>query len=158
MGAWGGDIFDNDAAADFGHDVVEISDLDVVEGALDALLEPDEDADPILDGYIASQALAAADIVARLRGHFGQQDAYTEDLDAWVRRTSLSPRESLVQKAKAVVELVRTPPSALLEEWSEDDPTAWLDSLDALRQRLDAPPVPKFSGGFFQRMRSKYVN
>ena len=135
MGAWGEGIFDNDEAMDFVGDVIETKDLSRVEEALDAVLE----ADDYLEAPTATEGLAAADILARLHGHSGETGDYPEELDAWVAKVKLTPSEEILKKARQVVERVRTPPSELLELWSEDgDPAAWLATLDALMQRLNA--------------------
>jgi hypothetical protein len=138
MGAWGEGIFDNDDACDFANTVAATTDLSRVRDALEAVLEAGE----YLEAPTASEGLAAADIVSRLRGHNGQTDAYTEKIDKWVKKMKLSPSEELLGKARTVVDRVRTEPSELLELWSEDDPTIWLATLDALKQRLEESPAP----------------
>ncbi len=137
MGAWGVEAFENDDAVDFASEVKATKDLSVIEQALEAVLSTPE----YLEASVSSVGLAAADIVARVRGQFGQQDSYTAGVDAWVRTRSLPVDERMVTKARAVVERVRIEPSELLELWSEGDPAEWLAVLDALKERLSAPPV-----------------
>jgi hypothetical protein len=132
MGAWGAEIFENDDAADLVEEVMGTSDLSRVAQALDAVLE----SPGYLEAPVASEGLAAADIVARLRGHTGRSAPFDEELNKWIKRTKLSPGEKTVEKAKAVVDRVRRDPSELLDLWSEGDLAPWLKSLDALQQRL----------------------
>jgi hypothetical protein len=132
VGAWGEGIFENDDAGDFASEVAETSGLSRVEEALDAVLETSD----YLEAPAASEGLAAADIVAFLRGHAGQPGDYPEELDEWAKRTKLLPSENVLRKALLVVDRVRTEPSELLELCSEGDPTKWLATLDALKQRL----------------------
>jgi|HubBroStandDraft_6_1064221.scaffolds.fasta_scaffold213642_3 hypothetical protein len=136
MGAWGAEIFENDDAADLVEEVMGTSDLSRVAQALDAVLE----SPGYLEAPVASEGLAAADIVARLRGHTGQSAPFDEELSKWIKRTKLSPDAKTVEKARTVVDRVRTEPSELLELWSEGDPAPWLKSLDALQHRLTEPP------------------
>jgi hypothetical protein len=155
MGVWGEEVFENDEAADFAADVAETSDLSIIQRALDAVLEAGDD----IDASTASDGLAAADIVARLRGHFGQVDAYTEKIDKWVKRTKLSPGEEIAEKARAVVDRIRTEPSESLDLWSEDDPAAWLASLEKLKKRLTEAPSSTSAAGkksLIRRLRSVF--
>jgi hypothetical protein len=137
MGAWGAEIFENDGAADLVEEVIGTSDLSRVTQALDAVLESPD----YLEAPVASEGLAAADIVAKLRGHAGESAPFTEELDKWIKRTKLSPDAKTVEKARAVVDRVRREPSELLDLWSEGDPAPWLKSLDALQKRLTQPPI-----------------
>ena len=83
MGAWGTGIFDNDMACDWTGELDGADDLSPVEEALDEVLA-------IGDGYLdsdeASGALAACEVIARLKGNWGKRDAYSEDLDEWVKK------------------------------------------------------------------------
>lgn len=132
MGAWGAEIFENDDACDFVNEVVSSNDLARVEEALNSVTTT--------DGYLeappASEGLAAADVVARLRGRWGNRDEYTKPLDGWVERIKLTPPDKLVEMARITVQRVRTAPSELLELWQEGDPSEWLAALDELAERL----------------------
>jgi Domain of unknown function (DUF4259) len=133
MGAWGAGIYENDDACDFAGEVAEGSDLSRVEEALDGVLNVGDD---YLEAPEASQGLAAADVVARLRGQRGDRDGSAGTIEKWIQRTKPALSDELVQKAGQVVVRVRTEPSELLELWSEGDPSEWLGVLDALTQRL----------------------
>ena len=105
-----------------------------VESALDTVLSLGND---YVDASVAEEAVAAADIVARLRGQFGQRDAYTEKIDEWVGKVKLTAPEAVVEKARRVVARITTPPSEMVELWEEagtaDD---WRAATDALLRRL----------------------
>lgn len=136
MGIWGHEPFANDVAADWAHDLTAYDDLALVEGTLDAALA-DEEAYVDLD--LGCEAQAACEVVARLKGHWGRRDAYSEPADRWVEShpTSVPPR--LVRRALKVIDRLLGEASELRELWEEgaagDDWTAVV--LD-LRRRVEA--------------------
>jgi hypothetical protein len=132
MGAWGAGVFENDDACDFAAEVAGGAGLEKVNEALEAVLETND----YLEAPSASEGLAAADVVARLRGNRGESDAYTKAIDEWVERAKIAVNADLIAKAREVVTRVRTAPSELLELWEEGDPGEWLNSLDELTTRL----------------------
>ena len=70
MGAWSHEAFGNDTACDWADGLEEVDDLSLVEAAIDAVVDaPGGD----LDASEACEALAAAEVVACLRGHDRQQ-------------------------------------------------------------------------------------
>jgi len=134
MGAWGMDTFENDSACDWSYDLEDFDDLELVEQVIAAVLDlgPDD-----VGADVATQALAACDVVARLKGRFGVRDAYTESVDAWVARHRLAPSPKLVARAPAVVDRVVARPSELLELWEEGgEGAALLESVAGLRKRI----------------------
>ncbi len=134
MGAWGTDTFENDSACDWSHDLEDFDGLELVEQAIAAVLGlgPDD-----VGADVATEALAACDVVARLKGRFGVRDAYTESVDAWVANHRLVPSPKLVARALAVVDRVVARPSELLELWEEGgEEAAWLESVAGLRKRI----------------------
>lgn len=140
MGAWSHDAFGNDTACDWAQGLAESDDLSPVEEALAAALAAVPDG---LDADTACEALAAIEAVARLRGHAGYSNAYTEALDDWAARTRLVPPDRLVQQALAALDAIGAPASELRELWEEsDDAEPWRASLDELRARLLAAPQP----------------
>ena len=134
MGTWDTGTFDNDTAADWAWTLAEQDDLSLVEAALDAVLAA---GDAYLEAPEAEEALAAAEVLARLRGRWGVRNAYTEPVDTWVEAHPLVPPAALVEKAQRAIARVRTPPSELLELWEEagDDLAAWQAALDDLATR-----------------------
>ena len=72
MGAWGSDVFENDDACDFAAEVAKGKDLSRLKATFDRVQEIGQ---LYLEAPDASEALSAADIVARLRGNWGQRDS-----------------------------------------------------------------------------------
>src|SRR5262245_35612917 len=112
MGAWGTGIFDNDTACDWAYELEEASDLSLIEGALDKVLNVGAE---YLDATEAEEALAAAETIARLKGNWGIRNSYTETMDKWVETTRMAPPKALVEKALDVIERALSEPSELLE-------------------------------------------
>ena len=92
MGAWGEFAFDNDTANDWAYGLMT-SDLSLVEYAFDELEEVGDD---YLDQDVACNALAACEVIARLRGNPGYKNAFTEKVDEWVAAHKLKPSPVLV--------------------------------------------------------------
>jgi hypothetical protein len=133
MGAWGKGIYDNDDACDFVGEVVDSLDLSRINAAVNEVL----DANQYLEAPLAAQGLVAADVVARLRGQWGDRNSYTGVIAQWAERANVTASDELLLKARQVVHRVRTEPSELLELWSDDpDPETWHATLDTLLQRL----------------------
>ena len=78
MGAWGTGVFDNDTACDWVGELVESSDLSRIETTLDNVLQAGSG---YLEAPEAEEALAAAEVVARLQGNWGVRDVYTAPVD-----------------------------------------------------------------------------
>ncbi|AXV83359.1 DUF4259 domain-containing protein [Ralstonia solanacearum] len=137
MGAWSHESFGNDDACDFAADVAATDDLSLVESSLDTVLAAGDDD---LEAPEASQAIAAAEVIARLQGRWGLRDAYSENVDAWAERTKIAPRRDIVHKAQQALDRILSEPSELLELWQEsEDGDKWSDAVRELRGRLDGP-------------------
>lgn len=139
MGAWSHEAFGNDDALDWVHGLEEVDDLSLIEEALDAVAD---EGDAYLEAPQACEALAAVELIARLRGHAGQESC-PEVAEDWVDRTRLSPPDALVKQALAVLDRIGGDDSELKELWEESDSAdEWLASVADLRRRLQAPPQP----------------
>jgi hypothetical protein len=137
MGTWAKDPFGNDTACDWKYDVEKSNGFQLIEKTLQKVLSI---GDGYLDSSEADEAIAAADTVARLRGHFGVRNAYTESLDKWVAQQNLQIPQGLVDSAIQVVERVTTEPSELLELWQESGEfDEWKAEMDELKERLERP-------------------
>lgn len=137
MGTWGTGSFENDTAADFGALVAESADLAPLRKALDAVGAAGTGD---LDAPLAEEALAAAEVVARLQGRFGVRSAYSEAVDAWCGRVGLKPDPDLVALTLRALDRIVAPPSELLELWAEsDDAAAWKAGVADLRGRVAGP-------------------
>ncbi|HLK92353.1 MAG TPA: DUF4259 domain-containing protein [Polyangia bacterium] len=133
MGAWGERAFDNDTANDWAYGLDDVDDLSLVESALEEL---EAAGDEYLDQDVACNALAACEVLARLRGSPGYQDAYTEKVDAWVASHRLIPPPALLSRATAAVDRVLADNSELRDLWEEGEGDGWRQSVADLRRRL----------------------
>jgi Domain of unknown function (DUF4259) len=135
MGAWSVDTFGNDTACDWAFKLEEIDGLDLVRQTLEAVLTGGDD---YLDSDPASEALAACELIARLKGRPGLQNSYSETVDKWVEANRIAVPEALTKAAHLVIERILTPPSELLELWEEGDASEWRASVADLRERVGA--------------------
>ena len=134
MGAWGVGVFENDTACDYAAEIAETTSTARLESTLDRILVVGESSP---ESPECEEALAAAEIVARLKGNFGDRTAYTEEIDKWVERVKLKPSDSLVEKARRTVTRIAAGTSELHDLWSESgELESWKSSLQGLLQRL----------------------
>ena len=140
MGAWSTDAFGNDTACDWANGLTESDDLSLVEAAIAAVVDSPAG---YLDASLAQEALAAAEVVARLRGNDGGRNAYTEATDNWVRAKRLVPPEALMRRALLALDRCLGVDSELRELWDESDAAAqWRADAQSLMERLQAEPQP----------------
>jgi hypothetical protein len=135
MGAWGFDSFENDTACDWTCELEEADGLEPVQEALDTVIESEED---YLDSDDACFAIAACEVIARLKGPGGQRDAYTESVDKWVEAHPIKPNKSLIAKANSALDRILGEDSELRELWEESDYAAWMKCMEDLRRRVNA--------------------
>ncbi len=136
MGAWDHKTFGNDDACDWGGDLCSSENLSFVEETLDAVINTGE---KYLEAPESSQAIAAAEVVARLQGRFGIRNAYTESVDEWVAAHPQTVPTALAQKAHAALDRILAQPSELLELWEEsEDFEAWKGTVTELKSRIQA--------------------
>lgn len=134
MGAWSTDSFGNDTACDWAYGLEGTSDLSLVENTIEDVLGTGGE---YLEAPEAEEAIAAAEVVARLQGNWGVRNAYTEPADAWVEQIKLTPPAELAQKARAAIDRILTEPSELKELWEESDESdAWKESVTELKSRI----------------------
>lgn len=130
MGAWGTGHFENDDALDLVADVQGPDDLDRV---LRAVTESE---DASIDASVASEAMAAADIIAAMLGR--PADDCPEDLATRLGEFG-TPAPELINLARESVSRVLME-SELIDLWSESDEVeAWNLSVTGLIARLNAP-------------------
>ncbi len=133
MGAWDEDSFGNDMACDWGHELENSTGLYLIETTIDRVLQEGETLGPDL----ACEGIAACDVVARLQGRFGQQDAYTTGIDGWVRSNPTEVSLSLIQRAKEALDVIMSERSELRELWSEGpSDSGWMKLMHGLRSRV----------------------
>ncbi len=136
MGAWGVGVFDNDTACDWASKLERSSDISAVREGIGRVLAV---VDAYLNAEVAWEALAACEVIARLKGNWGPRNPYTGRVDSWVASHQLIPQPGLVQAAASAIDRVLAQPSELLQLWSEsDDCGAWLESIRDLKNRVRA--------------------
>lgn len=138
MGAWDGTTFGNDTAADWAG---ELADSGSVAGVAEVLTQVAEaPAHEYLEAGPASEALAAAEVVAAALGRPVESSPYIEQALAWAAsHPELAQLQSIAVRA---AERVRAPESELAELWEEandDDHREWKDAVADLLQRLQMP-------------------
>jgi hypothetical protein len=133
MGAWGALAFDNDTANDWAYGLEESDGLALVESAL---TEVEEVGGAYLDQDVACNALAACEVLARLRGNHGYKNAYTEKVDTWVTAHPSSPSPVLLKRALSAIDRILGDESELRELWDESGGDEWRKGIDDLRQRV----------------------
>ena len=133
MGTWSTDSFGNDTACDWAYDLEQVSDLALVRETLQKVVACGGD---YLEANEAEEAIAAAEVIARLKGNFGERNSYTETTDNWVAAHSQQPPQDLIALAASALDRILKPPSELLELWKEgEDFETWKSSVLDLKNR-----------------------
>jgi hypothetical protein len=133
MGAWGADSFDNDTACDWAAGLESTKDLSLVRAAIEVAADPETE---FVDADLGCEALAACEVLARLRGAPGARNEYTETVDAWVAAHPQVAPASLLQLAHRAIDRVIGEDSDLRQLWEESDASEWLAAVESLRKRL----------------------
>jgi len=133
MGAWAEDAFGNDTACDWAGDFSENPSLDIVKSTIDCVVESEE----YLDSDEACEALVACEIVARLKGNWGEKSAYSEEIDKWVESMNTQPSVELVAAAEKAINRILDVNSELQELWDEDgENEKWHSEMNGLLARV----------------------
>jgi hypothetical protein len=133
MGAWGHLPFDNDTTNDWAGGLGKVDDFSLIESTF---AELEDVGDDYLEEDIASEALGACEVIARLLGNPGYTNAYTEKVDLWVANHQLKPSPKLLQRAVTAIDRIRNDNSELSELWEENDD--WREAMQDLYTRLQA--------------------
>jgi hypothetical protein len=133
MGAWDATSFGNDTANDWAYDLEGCDDLSHIETTLQHVMDVGDD---YLDADMASEAVAAAEVLAWLSGKPIPVNSYTEKIAEWVSSHPTKPSAATIQMALSVLDRIQREQSELAELW-EGDPE-WTDSMTDLRNRLSA--------------------
>jgi hypothetical protein len=152
MGTWGAGSFQNDSALDWVGDFCKRSDISLVHAALSRVVEhggtKQSSASFIeklfgrrrrsdwLTANVASQALAAAEVVAAWDGRPSAN--LPDNLVLWLQQHESSFQPDLVPKARQAVSIVKTN-SELKDLWEEGDAVKWKAAIKDLEQRLGSP-------------------
>jgi hypothetical protein len=131
MGAWGKNPFDNDIACDWAGHLKDEEDLALVRDTIASVVSTGSD---YLELEVACEALAACEVVAWLKGNWGNRSANGEDAEAWVRQHPIAPPAELVHQAVQALDRIVSPPSELLEDVEGD--VEWHAVLTDLRARV----------------------
>ena len=75
MGAWSKDSFGNDTACDWAYGLEDTSDLSLVRETIQKAVGS---GDEHLEAPDAEETIAAVEVIARLKGNFGERNSYTE--------------------------------------------------------------------------------
>ena len=132
MGAWGTGNFANDNANDWAADFVEVGDLSLVREVLEKVAATTAEED--LRARVSCHALAACEVIARLKGNWGTRNAFSEKVDDWVQANPTKPSRDLVQLAWRAIDRIVTAPSELMELW--DDAKDWRATVADVRERV----------------------
>lgn len=136
MGTWPHEPFGNDTASDWAYGLVEQKDFSLVARAIQDVLDNGSD---YLDADLAVEAVAAAEVLAKALGRGTQTDAYTEEVDAWLKSVAAKPSSELLSKARDALNRIMGPDSELRELWEEsDDFESWESSVKALQLAVGA--------------------
>jgi hypothetical protein len=132
-GGWDVGPFDNDDALDWVWELTESDDLSSIDHALQTVLDTSD----YIEAPDASMAVAAAEVVAALKGKPRAQ--LPDEVDVWVKDHDLIVDESTSQKARKAIELIMDDGSSELAQLWSDAPEladAWRADLANLLQRL----------------------
>lgn len=130
MGAWDTTSFGNDRANDWAYDLQECHDLSLIRSTLERVAAIGEEN---IDATLGEDAVAAAEVLAWLKGKGSPPNAYTKKIGEWVNSHPIEPPSDLIALAIQIIDRLRREPSELLELWDDDD---WVDSLEELKSRL----------------------
>jgi Domain of unknown function (DUF4259) len=131
MGAWGAGSFDNDDAGDWVWELEDTEDTAILDEAFSQVTERGED---YLEASECSVAIAAAEVVAALRGRPAAD--LPDEVTAYVDRIGTHPSPAQIASALGALERVKTK-SELQELWDESDSLQeWRQGLADLEARL----------------------
>ena len=137
MGTWGPDIFDNDKAADWVFDVAKSTDMSLVEATVGKVVTA---SDEYLNANIAIEALAAIEVVARLKGKWGIKCAHSEAADKWVEENKFDVSSDLIDSCKNAIDRIMGNNSELIDNWQNNAEyyEQWKQGVADLKKRISS--------------------
>ncbi len=133
MGAWSVETFGNDTACDWIGNFLNEPGFKSVSEALEAVLDEND----YLDSDIACEALAACEVIARMKGNWGVRDSYSEEIDKWIEDNPQQVESDIVEKAEATIAKIIGDNSELVELWDEGGKNeTWHSKIDDLSTRI----------------------
>jgi hypothetical protein len=140
MGTWSIESFGNDTACDWAYELEEAADLGLIRETIQKVVDAGEE---YLEAPEAEEAIAAVEVIARLKGNLGARDAHTETADNWVKAHPQQPPPDLVALGAQALDRILEPPSELLELWQESDEfDAWKKAVLDLKRRASGLTSP----------------
>lgn len=132
MGTWAIDALGNDYAGDLLDTLYDGGGLDALDAAISGTVDHD-----YLEAPEGQQALAAAEVIARLQGRPDPSVSSDEELEAWVAANRQTVPPDLIHRTHLAIDRVLAEGSELRELWQESDEfEAWVSSVESLRSRL----------------------
>lgn len=116
MGAWAEDAFGNDTACDWADDFSDNPNIEHISRTINVIANSNE----YIDSDDACEALAACELVAGLKGTWGDTISYSDELDQWVKTSGIKPTSNLIEAAEKAIAKILSDDSELLELWDED--------------------------------------
>ena len=136
MGTWSHEPFGNDTAIDWAYELQNTQDFVLVEQAIQRVLDCGPE---YLDADLAVEAVAATEIIAKALGRGTQSDAYTKEVDAWLKSISAVPTSTLRSNAHQAMSRILGSDSELKELWEEsEDLESWQSSVRLLQSAMSA--------------------
>ncbi|HXQ69701.1 MAG TPA: DUF4259 domain-containing protein [Pyrinomonadaceae bacterium] len=136
MGTWSHEPFGNDTAIDWAYELEHTQDFLLVEQAIQRVLDCGPE---YLDADWAVEAIAAAEIIAKALGRGTQSDAYTEEVDAWLKSISAVPTSTLRSNARQAMSRILGSDSELKELWEQSEELeSWESSVRLLQSAMGA--------------------
>lgn len=133
MGAWAEDSFGNDSACDWIYEFLKNPSFEKIEQELNFVLEEKD----FIDSDVGCRAIAACEVIARLKGNWGVRNSYSEALDNWIEANPSTISDTLIKKALKTIEKLLGKDSELLELWDEGGVNqTWHNCMDDLKHRL----------------------
>ena len=82
----------------------------------------------------AYECLAACEVIARLGGHWGVKDEYSQDIDNWVENTPIQVGQEIKNKAIIAIEKILGNWSILAELNADNED--WKKNIQDLKNRI----------------------
>jgi hypothetical protein len=137
MGTWDEGPFDNDTSADWVWEFEEADQqagLDHIQAAL--VLAAGVGRDDHLKADPGMKAVAAAEVVAAIRGLAVERSSYNEEALEWVTRTTPVADQPLVNLAITALDRIAASKSELAELWEESGSPSWRASVESRKVSL----------------------
>lgn len=137
MGTWSYEPFGNDYSCDWTYRLIRRKNMSLIESTLKKVFKvgPDD-----IDPRFINNAVGAIEVLAKMLGQGTQCDAYTEDLDEWVKAMNQAPSPKLLRIAKHVIEYILQAKELYVHtSWIEkENYVLWLETMCQLHKTVTA--------------------